>query len=267
MKLFATFDGAGWSITQFDFDKNAVWGICDGSSYAYLRWENQRPSCSPSSNNQTALPAPSTTTPPTTVVPVDPAAPVLVNGVLPELSAGEVIVYENGAVITVERFVENQADLVLRDPGFELRLTGHCTNGCNIQTTSDGRHVVTLEQHNVVEVNGRDFQPGSTVYVWLFSAPILLGQLTVNTDGTFTGEMGLGDITPGNHTLQMNGTSSQGDTLSINLGVIVIHEQVPTPVTGVLPATGTNTTPILLLALTLLGLGLVTTSRRRASHN
>lgn len=82
---------------------------------------------------------------------------------------------------------------------------------------------------------------------------------------TAAGSISLGDIDPGEHTLQVNGTSRQGAVLSANLGVIVNPPQSPEPDRGALPATGTVATPIWLVALVVLGVGLVATSGRRRS--
>ena len=64
--------------------------------------------------------------------------------------------------------------------------------------------------------------------------------------------------------MQVNGTSFDGLPRTANLGVIVNPTAAPTPGGGdVLPATGSGATPLWLLALALLGAGLVVTGRRR----
>ncbi len=297
MKSFATFNTAGWSIANGDADGTTVWGICDGSTYPFLMWQTQLAADLPGAaectsggdgNNNTGgglapgvgelvtqpvpttAPASTTTTtttvPPSTVAPTDTTPPpVLINGSLPELPAGDVVVVEDGQPVTVEVFVDNTTDLVLQSNTFELRLAGDCAEAaCTIDTTPEGREVLTLEENGDARTQGVGFEPGSRVDVWLFSEPRYLGQLTVNADGTFEGNVNLGDIDPGEHTLQVNGTSQTGSQRSANLGVVVNPQAAPTPGPGVLPATGTSTTPLWLMALTLLGLGLVTISRRRA---
>jgi LPXTG-motif cell wall-anchored protein len=99
---------------------------------------------------------------------------------------------------------------------------------------------------------------GTPVYVWLFSEPTFLGELTVNADGTFTGTVPLGDIAPGEHTLQVNGTSFDGKPRTANLGVLVNPVAAP-----VLPSTGSDPAALWVLAASLLALGLVLTTRRR----
>lgn len=67
-------------------------------------------------------------------------------------------------------------------------------------------------------------------------------------------------IAPGTHTLQVNGTSFEGNDRSASLGVVVTADAQPTPP---LPATGGGSTwpPMVLAALAMLVLGAL--ARRR----
>jgi hypothetical protein len=133
---------------------------------------------------------PTTSTPPTTVppttVPTVPQ-PVPTGGVLPTLQPGVSQVLVDGVPVSVEVFVEASTDLVMKGQDFELRLAGECTDGCSITTTADGRQVLELEERGLAKVSGEGFLAGTPVYVWLFSEPRFLGELTVNADGTFSG--------------------------------------------------------------------------------
>ncbi len=295
MKAFTTFDTAGWSITNGDADQTKVWGICDGLTYPFLMWQTQLPVGEPGrvvcpsgagttaavvlppainelisqpvATSTTTTIAPSTTTttvPVATTAPVDTTPPpVLIDGALPELAAGDVTILEDGQLVTVETSADGNS-LVLQATTFELRVEGDCSTGhCSIDTTPEGRAVLTLEQDGSVTTTGIGFEPGSTVHVWLFSEPRYLGALTVLADGTFQGTVALGDLDVGEHTLQVNGLSQTGAGRSASLGVIVEPAQTPTPAPGVLPATGSSATTLWLIALTLIGLGLVSASRRQ----
>jgi hypothetical protein len=201
-----------------------------------------------------------TTTPPTTTAPV----PVPTGGVLPALQPGVSQVLVDGVAESVEVFVEASTDLVLRGQDFELRLAGECSAGCSITTTADGRQVLELEERGLAKVSGEGFLVGTPVFVWLFSEPRFLGELTVNADGTFTGMVPLGDIAPGEHTLQVNGTSFDGKPRTANLGVVVNPGAAPAPGPGVLPATGGDAGVLVwVVLLTLLGGALVVAGRRR----
>ncbi len=287
MKKFATFTGAGWSITNGGTGPT-IWGICDGLTYPFLMWEDITvpASCGVSPGGSAVLPpalpglvsqpvspstsvpsssVPSTTRPPSSTVPPVSStvpAPVPDGGVLPELVPGASQVITDGVATNVDVFVDNSTDLVLRGQDFELRLAGECSNGCTIDTTSDGRQVLTLEERGLASVSGEGFLAGTPVYVWLFSEPRFLGELRVNADGTFAGSVALGDIEVGEHTLQVNGTSFDGKPRTANLGVVVNPGQVPAPGPGVLPATGGDTASLLLITLLLLGAGAVVLGRR-----
>lgn len=274
MKLIGTFDDAGWSIVAAETG-NTTWGVCTlaNNGYPFLMW--QTAGSTPTAGKVSCTPPPITVietlpdptpTPPTTTTPPAPApapTPVPVtapNGQLPQLRPGDSQVLVNGEPVEVEVLVEDDTSLVLRGQDFELRLQAECAGACNIVTTPDGRQALLLEQEGLAEVGGFGFQAGSPVYVWLFSDPRFLGELTVNPDGTFTGFVPLGDIAPGEHTMQVNGTSFDGLPRSANLGVIVNPPGGLTlPVSGGDP----NLAPWMLLLLASGGL-LVLLSRRRS---
>jgi hypothetical protein len=203
------------------------------------------------------VPSSSSTTTPTSV-----PAPVPVSGELPRLVPGDSQVIENGAPVIVERFVEAGTDLVLRGQDFELRLAGQCSGGCTIDTGESGREVLTLERDGRANVGGEGFLPGTPVYIWLFSEPKFLGELTVNADGTFTGSVSLEGIEVGEHTLQVNGTSFDGVPRSANLGVLVSTAGVPAPDSNHLPATGSDLLWLMTVALALISAGAISVSRR-----
>jgi hypothetical protein len=273
MKKLSTFSGAGWSIGSGSGDSSKIWGITENTSYPFLIWPTQGVSggCEESGSGsgngggvtspgesgvETTVPpttVPPTTVPPSSVVPV----PVSVEGALPQLAPGEVVVYEDGVPVVVQVFVDDDTELVVLASTFELRLSGECSEGCTITTNDDGRETLILEEDGLANVTGVGFEPGSSVYVWLFSEPRFLGELTVNADGTFAGSVALGDVEIGEHTLQVNGVSQQGSQRSANLGVVVN----PLGLTGgVLPTAGSNQQPLAwLLMIVMLTMGVMFT--------
>jgi LPXTG-motif cell wall-anchored protein len=211
--------------------------------------------------------APSSTVPsvPSTVAPsTSVPLPVPDGGVLPALTPGVSQVFVDGVPEVVEVFVADSTDLVLRGDGFQMALAGECSFGCTIRTDAEGRQVLELEENGLAKVEGEGFLAGTPVYVWLFSDPKFLGELTVNADGTFAGSVSLAGIEIGDHTLQVNGTSFDGKARTANLGVLVAPEGVPTPLPGVLPATGSDAGLLVwVMLLTAVGGALVWMSRRR----
>jgi hypothetical protein len=263
MQTLATFVDAGWDISSSGAGR--VWVACDGV-YPALMWTDAGRAasavCAPPAPVVTTPPTtstPPTTVPPTTVPPTPAPLPVPTGGVLPALQPGVSQVLVDGVPVSVEVFVEASTDLVMKGDGFELRLAGECSAGCSITTTADGRQVLELEERGLAKVSGEGFLAGTPVYVWLFSEPRFLGELTVNADGTFTGSVPLGDIAPGEHTLQVNGISFDGLPRTANLGVVVNA----LPASTTLPATGSDPLGVWVLALALLGLGVILTVRRK----
>lgn len=106
---------------------------------------------------------------------------------------------------------------------------------CAVTTDADGRPTITIAQGGRVRVSGSGFQPGTLAQVWMFSEPHLLGALPVATDGTFSGELALPPVTPGDHMLQVHGLTPGGGSRSAELGLRVlpaVGEVAELPVTG-----------------------------------
>lgn len=76
-------------------------------------------------------------------------------------------------------------------------------------------------------IEGTGFAPDSIVEVWLFSDPQLLALLRADAGGGIAGEVPLDGwstgvpIPPGRHTLQIGGTTADGELLGVSLGVEV----------------------------------------------
>jgi len=207
-----------------------------------------------------ATTVPATTTPSTPTTTTVPAPIAEISGELPAMQPGESLITDNGTPVPVEVFFEETNTLVMRGQDFELNLAGQCDEGCDLTTDSTGREVLQVQQDGNAFVNGFGFMPGTLVHIWMFSEPTYLGSLLVADDGTFQGSVYLEGIAPGTHTLQVNGTSFDGNDRSANLGVIVTANtdpSVPLPVTG-----GNTASQLVLAALAMVMLGVLT--RRRA---
>jgi len=212
----------------------------------------------------TTIPVPTTTVPapPPTVTepplpPVTTPEPVAgLDGVLRELAAGETLVTEAGEEVAVEVVADTPDALAVEGDDFALRVEG-----------SPGGSTIALEPGGTVRVSGFGFQPASQVDVWLFSDPTYLGALTVAADGTFDGTLPVPALSDGEHTLQANGISNDGQVRSANVGVVVrstaVSDPVTDPVTDTLPATGTSSGSTLAVVVALLALGTLTLVARR----
>lgn len=73
------------------------------------------------------------------------------------------------------------------------------------------------------------FQPSSAFDLIIFSEPVPLGEFIVEEDGSWSAEATIpSDVLPGDHTLQLVGTNTDGETLVINIGIEVKDEE-PAP--------------------------------------
>lgn len=211
-----------------------------GTDALWVRW-GRLPPPTPSTTTTVAHTAATTTTTasiaaPTTTSTTTPSPVRTASGSLPKVKPGLGSAVVDGVRESVRVFVENDTDTVIRGTSFEFRISGECTGNCSVISLAD-RQVIVLQNRSLANVNGYGFRPGSAVYVWMFSEPRLLGQLVVSADGTFSGQIPLGNIAIGEHTLQVNGTSSDGASRSAVLGVLVGADPRGLPDSGNDPST------------------------------
>jgi LPXTG-motif cell wall-anchored protein len=188
---------------------------------------------------------------------VDPCAPVPTpaNGTLPELSSGVgQMTKEDGTVIQVP----------VQQVGQEVQIgTSEFYMALALETGSalyDNSSIILKSDLETI-VTGAGFKPGSTVEVWLFSTPILLGTTIVLQDGTFSLPVTVPGNTPaGSHTLQAEGLTTAGVLRAVSAGVIV-SKDVVSPV--VLPKTGSQSDGWLIVGMFALIIGTVLVTRRR----
>jgi hypothetical protein len=204
---------------------------------------------------------PPVATPPSTPATTVPAPIPDLTGLLPRMRPGEATVFSNNEVIPIEVFFDDRTALNLRGQDWQLRLTGDCSSGCTLASDATGRDTLLLRRDGNALVDGFGFMPGTLVHFWIFSDPVYLGSLPVDADGTFDGSVFLSGIDPGEHTLQVNGISFDGQDRSANLGVLVAAVEPPTtlPTAG-----GTLSVDLMVLAVSLSMLGFLITVRRRS---
>jgi hypothetical protein len=81
---------------------------------------------------------------------------------------------------------------------------------------------IILKQDRFVQFSGTGFAPGSIVKVWLFSDPTEISEVLADANGNFVGQAQLPEgITVGEHTIQLNGLTKDGQLRSVALGVLV----------------------------------------------
>lgn len=169
----------------------------------------------PLSNQVAASPVAAPVLPPT---PGTPAAPT---------GTGVQIVDGEQRPITMTRPSPRTGDLgtpagTLRfaDGPFSVDLLALDEEGSPLELDAEGRLVIVAGAY--ADVSGEGFRPGTTADVWLMSTPILLGEVLVGPDGTFSARLPIPDgIQPGPHTIQLNGVANDGSVRTLSVGVVV----------------------------------------------
>lgn len=185
-----------------------------------------------------AAPAPTqTATPPsvtceqtqTCLAPVAPETPV---------APGNSVALVNGVPVPVTLVPnEDNSGLVASGDGWKLNLAGANAGQKPAELNPEGRLV--LQPGLFASTAGEGFQPNTDVKVYLFSEPTLLGTLTTDANGKFTGNLPIPtSIAAGNHTLQVNGFGTNAEVRSISLGVVLQVPEVKTATTVVYFAPG-----------------------------
>jgi hypothetical protein len=140
---------------------------------------------------------------------------------LPALAPTQSLAFENGSPVGVELVpTAEQSGYILSGDGWQVELEATDPSGSPLRLDDSGN--IILNDDRFVEFSGTGFAPGSLVKVWLFSDPAELSQLTADSSGSFTGRALVPAATPvGEHTIQLNGISRDGQLRSVALGVVV----------------------------------------------
>jgi hypothetical protein len=149
---------------------------------------------------------------------------------LPELTPTQSLAYENGSAVGVE-LVRNRSEsgYILNGDGWVVNLEATDTTGTPLVLDNSGN--IILNEERAVSFSGTGFAPGSTIRVWLFSDPSELMTVVADANGNFSGTTTLPvGIPEGQHTVQLNGLSKDGQVRSVSLGVVVQPDLIPAPV-------------------------------------
>jgi len=148
---------------------------------------------------------------------------------LPSLTPTESLANENGVPVAIElvRTAEENG-YVLRGDGWEVALEATDSSGRPLNLNEAGN--IILNQDRFVEFSGTGFAPGSVIKVWLFSDPTSLADVVADGNGNFVGKSLIPEGIPtGEHTIQLNGLTQDGQVRSVALGVLIQPELVVIP--------------------------------------
>lgn len=153
----------------------------------------------------------------------------LASPVLPTLSPQESMAYENGSPVVIELVTtDNQNGYVLRGTNWEVALEATDPSGAPLRLDETGN--IILNTDRIVRFQGTGFAPGSIIKLWLFSDPTSLTDVRADSSGSFAGssELPFG-ISNGEHTVQLNGITEDGQVRSVSLGVLVQPNVITAP--------------------------------------
>ena len=154
-------------------------------------------------------------------------------GVIPAMALGQSIATSGGEPVPVTvTAVSDQKLAVVEGDGWTMAINVASETG-GVEP-SEGGALLKLVRNDTTLVSGSGFMPGTRADVWLFSDPTLLGTVTVDENGEFTGEVNIdANMVPvGEHTLQLQGVGEDGYVKAANMGVLVDDpiEAMPTAV-------------------------------------
>jgi len=153
-----------------------------------------------------------------------------IEGTIPTLQPGQSIATSGGepTPITITP-VSDQKLAVVEGDGWTMSVNVASEQG-GVERAAEGA-LLKLVRNESALVSGSGFMPGTRADVWLFSDPTLLGTVTIDENGAFTGEVNVDAsfVAVGEHTLQLQGVGEDGYVKAANLGVVV---EEPVSLTG-----------------------------------
>jgi hypothetical protein len=116
--------------------------------------------------------------------------------------------------------------LILEGSNFGISISASSNTGSQDPLNSQGELVFTAGRF--ATFSGTGFAPNTEVVVWIFSDPRQLGKVMTDSKGNFFGELPVPeDLEVGEHTLQLNGLSNEGQTRSLAVGVELLSSENP----------------------------------------
>jgi hypothetical protein len=195
------------------------------------------------------------------------STPVVDARELLELEDNDTDTEDEDTVATVDEEDEAKNDVSpVEGDGWTMAVNIDSPDGA-VEETEAGA-VLKLVRDETALVSGSGFMAGTRADVWLFSEPTLVGTVSIDENGEFTGEV---DVDPnlipaGEHTLQLQGVGTDGYVKAANLGVLVEDAGVSPRVIEESGFSWTFLWWILLVIVLLLILWFVVRRRRSGLH-
>ena len=156
-----------------------------------------------------------------------------ITGVIPTMTPGQSTATSGGKPVPVTITpVSDQKLAVVEGDGWTMTVNVNSEQG-GVETAVGGALLKFVRNESAV-ISGSGFMSGTRAYVYFFSDPTLLGTVTVDENGEFTGEVNIDPnmISVGQHTLQLQGVGEDGYVKAANMGVLVDDATVAATATG-----------------------------------
>lgn len=175
---------------------------------------------------------------------------------LPELKPLQSIAMVGGKPVSVTLAPDSKGEMLIASgDGFKVELKA--------ESKLDTSGKLILSTGGVVILSGAGFAPNSEVVVWLFSEPKRLGVITTDANGSFAGEVSVPSVIPvGEHTVQLNGETNDGQSRSVAVGV-----QVAEPMQALTTKTQDNSGSFIFMGLVAAGIAFAAYLMRRKRQN
>jgi ferredoxin len=154
----------------------------------------------------------------------DPTKPITTaDGSVIELSPGEALALIGGREVNVVKAI-NSRNVTLDLGSVDVAIGAKGPFGLPSWPTGEGNLAVPAGRS--ILLKGSGLRPGSRITVFMFSRPIKLGEIEVDENGEFDGSVNVPRTSEdGEHTLQVNGQLSNGNSVSSNLGFEIEDEE------------------------------------------
>ena len=258
MKLFAFFNGAGWSIHDGWIDSTVspkIWGVCNNETRPFLLW---RYSSNPCGTNTAPSPQPNTPSNPTTTVPSVPVStiPSVPTSELtdsstnlgPKLSTGGIEIFHG--VTRINNSLSWAGASTISGKIGDIDLSIRFTHNQEIQNLPG-----IVAPGSTFQLSLRGLKANTNALATLFSIPMTLGTYKVSSKGELNSTIVIPPkTTDGSHRLRIQVIDQENRDITIWIGVRVNSSA------AALPATGSSSRIPIALALWCLIIGMAFTS-------
>lgn len=157
-----------------------------------------------------------------------------------ELPPTESVILVNGAFAPTAELVTQGSEVIAQNNQTEFKL---------VFAANAGKALLGDQ----IAFFGKGFTPGSPLVVWIQSSPIKLKEVTTDTNGGRFTEFAIPeDLTPGKHTLQINGVDENGNIISMAYGIEVDEPSSVIAQNTAAQTDSPDSTPIVVLSISAL---------------